>query len=175
MALYHNRILAVIDPLPSGEFMARQVVTILRQTQANHLLWVTLCDDLGPAFESCHAPFMTPMQWLQRTEADLQKRLRELLQHLGVDSCAFKLLTGAPNRVISELSAEWYADLILASTTDMDKITGHNTLKWLQSPLPLTGKVLAVPPHSFHPTRTGWNRLCNSRFLQRITKGVNLT
>ncbi len=147
MASRHYRIIAVVDPLPSGEELVRRTVAVLRGYNPRDVLWVTLCDDMGMGFESCHVPFLTPVEWLQRTEADLSSRLQELLGRLGITQPEFRLLSGPPNQTLAAVSEEWGSDLILSKETDAGKITGHNGMEWLQPPVPLACAVqtVAVP------------------------------
>ncbi|MEO5331534.1 MAG: universal stress protein [Magnetococcus sp. YQC-5] len=151
MSQRHYRILAVIDPLPSGAAMVRQLSAIIHEYRPRNVLWVTLCDDISMGFESCHYPFLTPMEWVERTEAQLATRLQEVLRCQGVEAYEFRLMTGSPNQVMADLSNEWGADLILTSNAHVGKITGHDGLEWLFPPIPLRCAVQTIPAHSPWP------------------------
>ncbi|MEO5355020.1 MAG: universal stress protein [Magnetococcus sp. XQGC-1] len=139
------RILAVIDPLPSGEPLVRQLSTLIRGYAPRDLLWVTLCDDIGMGFESGHAPFMTPLEWLQRTEKDLSLRLSALLRQLGIAPSEFRLLPGQPNRTLATLADDWCADLILSKASAVDRISGRDCPEWWRRPAPLPCTLQTVP------------------------------
>lgn len=124
--------------------MVRQLAAVVRDYNPRDLLWVTVCDDVGMGFESCHVPFLTPLEWQRRTQADLASRLRDLLQRIGMDQCNFRLLSGSPNQVMADLAEEWGADLILAKEADVGKITGRDRLGWLWPSVPIPCAIQTV-------------------------------
>ncbi|MBF0629233.1 MAG: hypothetical protein HQL91_13535 [Magnetococcales bacterium] len=145
MHTHHYRVIALLDPLPSGEATARQVITLLRGSRVRELLWVTLTGEIGLGFESCHLPLLTPFQWLQRTRAQLETRLHALSEQLEMPRWEFRLLDGPANRALAELSAEWRADWIIAPAAEQARITGQDAPAWLFPPHPLTGELHLLP------------------------------
>lgn len=126
MAQRHHRIIAAIDPLPSGEKQVRHFATIIQSHNPDAVLWVILCGDMGFGFESCYAPFLTPSQWVKQTQADLQSRLHQLLSSMGIHQSEFKLLPGAPSQALAALSKAWNADLVLTSKAYSGLVSIHD-------------------------------------------------
>ncbi|MBF0212937.1 MAG: hypothetical protein HQM00_05140 [Magnetococcales bacterium] len=142
---HHYRAIALLDPLPAGESTVFQVLSLLQESRVRELLWVTLTGEIALGFESCHVPFLTPEAWRQQTQAILEQRLHTLLQPFATPSWQFRLLAGPANRVMSELSAAWGADLILAPAPQLSRLAGTDRPAWIARPLPLTGALHPLP------------------------------
>ncbi|MBF0416819.1 MAG: hypothetical protein HQL86_01025 [Magnetococcales bacterium] len=165
MSKQPERIIAIVEPLPSGESMARRVLALLRDTPVRELYWVTLTGEIGMEFDVCQFPWSTPCEWLRQTSADLESRWHHLARQLEMPRWRFQLLPGAPNPALAELSASWSADRILASRSDWQLISGQDRPAWLFPPHPLTGTphTLSDPPGIFSRTRAilripGWRK-----------------
>ncbi|MBF0178573.1 MAG: universal stress protein [Magnetococcales bacterium] len=141
-----DRILALIDPLPHGEPLVRQFAACLRRQTPTEILWLHVCDeDIGLGFESSQFPFLTPGEWLRRTEAEQAGRLHTLLHKIGIGATSYRMLSGIANHRIVELANSWNARLILAASRDHGRITGHDGPTWLRHPQPLPCPVRFVP------------------------------
>ncbi|MBF0342042.1 MAG: hypothetical protein HQL95_13925 [Magnetococcales bacterium] len=154
MIASHDRVIAIIDPLPAGESTLRQVITLLSDCPVRELLWVTLTGgDEGLLFASSHVPFLTPDEWREKTERQLEMRLRALTAGLDLPRWSFRLLAGSPNRAMARLSASWNADLILAPREALPMLQGLDAPAWLLPPQPLTGRLHPLPdqPGVLHP------------------------
>jgi hypothetical protein len=120
------RLLVVIDPLPGSAADILQLLPQIHSQQPQQLLWVVLTGDLlGLGFESCHYPFTTPGDWLQRTEQDMTVRLRALLAPLSGPQAQLRLLPGAEAAALATLAGQWQADAILLPQTTMQRLAGE--------------------------------------------------
>ncbi|MBF0261134.1 MAG: hypothetical protein HQL97_04730 [Magnetococcales bacterium] len=140
-----ERIIAIVEPLPASEAMARRVLGQLRETAVRELLWVTLTGPIGLEFDCAHLPLTTPSEWLHQTQMDLESRWHALARRLDMPRWRFLLVPGAANPALAELSATWSADRIILSQADWPAISGEDGPAWLFPPRPLTGRAHLLP------------------------------
>ncbi|MEO5376179.1 MAG: hypothetical protein H7832_00110 [Magnetococcus sp. DMHC-6] len=143
----HYRIIVVIAPLPSGTKAVLQAASMIRKMQARNILWITLVEEnMGLGFESSHVPFMTPGEWLRRTEKDLRDKLDQLLTPLNLlVNWQFQMIPGPYNQALTTLSQDWGADLILATQNDIKKMSRHDGMMWFQTPIPFSCAIQPLP------------------------------
>ncbi len=120
------RLLVVIEPLPGSAADIAQLLPRIHSQQPQQLLWVVLTGDLlGLGFESCHYPFMTPGDWLQRTEQEMTVRLRTLLTPLSGQQTSLRLLPGAEAVALTALAQQWQPNAILLPQSTMQRLAGE--------------------------------------------------
>ncbi|GAB0058652.1 hypothetical protein SIID45300_03005 [Candidatus Magnetaquicoccaceae bacterium FCR-1] len=140
-----ERIIAIVEPLPAGETMARRILGLLRETPVRELLWVTLTGPLGLEFDCGQLPLTTPSEWLHQTQESLQCRWHDLSRRIEMPRWRFMLVPGAVNPALAELSATWSADRIMLSQADWPVVSGQDAPAWLFPPRALTGTPHLLP------------------------------
>ena len=143
---YHC-ILAIVDSVAEWEIVVRRAAVMARG--GSHLLVIMLYDHHG-GFESDHVPLLTPSEFLQRTEADLQVRLNQWLDRYGTPHARFKLLNGFSQQESVAWLAAWSPDMILATDATAAKIQGGGGFLGLMSLLqsPCSVRILSTTVHS---------------------------
>lgn len=105
--LDYRRILAVIDPSPEGEKVARRAHALACLQGAT--LGVAALVENEPIEESSHAPFLTPRQARAMLARELGRRLEHLLQRIGAATAEPLVAVNGLSRLLSE----WAPDLVL--------------------------------------------------------------
>ncbi len=106
----YRRILAVIEPSPEGEKVARRAHALACLQGAT--LGVAVVVEDGPIEESSHAPFLTPRQARAMLGRELRRRLEHLLRRIGAaDAEPLVAVDG-----LSPLLSEWAPDLVLVGS-----------------------------------------------------------
>ncbi|MBF0185294.1 MAG: hypothetical protein HQM06_13040 [Magnetococcales bacterium] len=138
-----RRILLVVESVAEWERLLDWSRSLIRFVE-DKTLFVMLCDHHG-GYESDAIPLLTHGEFLHKTEQALRARLARLLQQKGVPPMEFRLLEGAPHRVVAELSHTWAADCLLTTARTARRMQSHGGLLGLQPPEPIACPIAILP------------------------------